>query len=112
MICDHWQVVSVPFPFMEKPAVKRRPALVISTRNFNAVNDHTVMAMITAAALDQWPSDHDFLRHNEAGLSIQCYVRWKVFTLPNEMILKVIGELADEDREALMIKARTIFIRA
>ena len=112
MICDHWQVAAVPFPFMEKPAVKRRPALVISTRDFNAANDHTVLAMITAAALDQWPSDHDIIRPREAGLMIDCYVRWKVFTLPNEMIVKVIGELADEDREALIVKARTIFIRA
>jgi mRNA interferase MazF len=112
MICDHWQVVAVPFPFMERPAVKRRPALVISTREFNANNDHTIMAMITAAALDHWPSDYALLRHAEAGLAHPCYVRWKVFTLPNSMIVKRIGELADEDREDLMKKARMTFIRA
>ena len=40
-----------------------------------------------------------------------CYVRWKVFTLPNEMIARLIGDLADEDRETLLIQARTIFVR-
>ena len=112
MICEHWSVVAVPFPFMERPAVKRRPALVVSTHAFNAANDHTVMAMITAAGLDRWPSDYSLLKPGEAGLNHACYVRWKTFTLPNSMIVKKIGELADEDREALMIKARTIFIRA
>ncbi|NJM31385.1 MAG: type II toxin-antitoxin system PemK/MazF family toxin [Rhizobiales bacterium] len=111
MICDHWQVVAVPFPFMERPALKRRPALVISTKDFNAANGHTIMAMITAAMLDSWASDHPLLRPAVAGLKHACYVRWKVFTLPNSLIVKTIGDLADEDREALMIKARTIFIR-
>ena len=112
MICDHWQVVAVPFPFMERPAVKRRPALIVSTRDFNAANDHTMMAMITAAMLDRWPSDYHLTKPREAGLNHACHVRWKVFTLPNSLIVKTIGELADEDREALMIKARTIFVRA
>lgn len=112
MICDHWQVAAVPFPFMEKPAVKRRPALVISNRSFNAVNDHTIVAMITTAKLDRWPGDYALARPAESGLLSDCYVRWKVFTLPNSLIVRIIGELADEDREALMIQARTIFIRA
>lgn len=111
MICDHWQVVSVPFPLMEKPAVKRRPALVISNRSFNGSNGHAIMAMITAAALDRWPSDHPLIQPRQAGLVADCYVRWKVFTLPNEMIVRLIGDLADEDREALMVQARTIFVR-
>lgn len=112
MICDHWDVVSVPFPFMERPAVKRRPALIVSTRQFNAENDHSVLAMITAAMLDRWPSDYFLTRYLEAGLKHACYVRWKVFTLPNNMIAKKVGELADEDREELMKKARMTFIRA
>ena len=112
MICDHWDVVSVPFPFMERPAVKRRPALVISTMQFNRTNDHSVLAMITAAMLDRWPSDHLLRHYLEAGLKHSCYVRWKVFTLPNSMIAKKVGELADEDREELMKKTRMTFIRA
>ena len=112
MICDHWQVVAVPFPFMERPAVKRRPALIISTKEFNAINDHSVMAMITTAMLETWPSDYALVKSREAGLKVDCYVRWKVFTLPNAMIINKIGELADEDRETLTIKARKTFIRA
>ena len=111
MICDRWRVAVVPFPFMERPAVKRRPALVISGKSFNGANGHTIMAMITTAALDKWPADHALLKPQAAGLAAACYVRWKVFTLPNEMIIRALGELDDEDREALAVQARTILIR-
>ena len=112
MICNSWHVAAVPFPFMERPAVKRRPALIVSNRAFNTANDHTIMAMITTAKLDRWPSDYLIAKPGEAGLQTDCYVRWKVFTLPNGMIVRIIGELADEDREALMVQARMIFVRA
>jgi mRNA interferase MazF len=112
MICDHWDVVAVPFPFMERPALKRRPALVISTKDFNAKNDHSVFAMITAAMLESWPSDYRISKPKDAGLAIDCFIRWKIFTLPNNMIAKRIGELADEDREEVARMARTIFVRS
>lgn len=97
---------------MEQPAIKRRPALVISTRQFNSQNDYSILAMITTAKLESWPSDHMLQRPAEAGLFAKCYVRWKVFTLPNSIIVKKIGGLGDEDREELMKKARMTFIRA
>lgn len=112
MICEQWQIAAVPFPFMERPAVKRRPALAISASDFNSANGHTIMAMITAAMLDRWPSDHPLVKPKEAGLKYDCYVRWKVFTLPNHLIVKIIGDLGIEDRALLMTKAQAIFARA
>jgi mRNA interferase MazF len=111
MICNHWEIMAVPFPFMERPAVKRRPALVISTREFNANNDHTIMAMITSAMRERWPSDYLITKPLDAGLKTTCYIRWKVFTLPNSMLLKRIGELADEDREYVLRQTQMIFVR-
>lgn len=112
MICNHWDVVAIPFPFVEKPAVKRRPALVISTGEFNSQNNHSILSMITTAKLESWPSDHMLQRPSEAGLFAECYVRWKVFTMPNSIIVKKLGELGGEDREELMKKARMNVIRA
>ena len=110
MICEPFDVVAVPFPFMERPAVKRRPALIISTREFNQANGHSIMVMITAAMLERWPSDHQLIDPSSAGLNIDCYIRWKVFTLPNSMVAKRIGSLAEEDRSAIGTRARTVFI--
>lgn len=110
MICERWQTVAVPFPFMERPAVKRRPALVMSRLAFNKGNNHTVMAMITAAMLDKWPSDHPIKDLAIAGLKHACFIRWKVFTLPNELIVKVLGELGNEDRAAINLAASDNFV--
>ena len=56
MICDPWDVVVVPFPFTERAAAKRRPALIISKKSFNR-NGHSIMAMITSAWHQDWPGD-------------------------------------------------------
>ena len=109
MICNQWQVVIVSFPFMEKPAIKRRPALVISNKKFNLVNEHSAMAMITSASLDRWPSDYLILNPLAAGLVANCYVRWKIFTIPNEMIVRIAGDFEDQDQKAITIQTQSIF---
>ena len=58
MICEAFDVVVVPFPFTDRAASKRRPALVLSDRAvFNARIGHAVLAMITSAAHSDWPLD-------------------------------------------------------
>jgi len=57
MINDQWDVARVPFPFTDRAAVKKRPALVLSTRRFNAAAGHTIMAMITKRDQSVWPQD-------------------------------------------------------
>lgn len=56
MTSDPWDVVVVPFPFTDRPAAKRRPALTISNRVFNE-HGHGIFAMITTKADPGWPGD-------------------------------------------------------
>jgi mRNA interferase MazF len=112
MICERWQTVAVPFPFMERPATKRRPALVMSRRSFNDANSHTIMAMITTAMLNDWANDHPIEDLVTAGLKHPCVIRWKLFTLPNEFIIKTLGELGREDRQSIKIAAEELFCAA
>lgn len=97
MTCDQWAVVAVPFPFTDRAAHKRRPALVISPRAFNK-HGHSVMAMITSAPAD-WPGDTPLKDHAAAGLSRPCLVRLKLFTLDNRLIAKSIGRLSAADKK-------------
>jgi mRNA interferase MazF len=110
MIFDQWEVVLVPFPFMDTPVSKKRPALVLSAGAFNNANDHTVFAMITTAKASTWSSDYLLNDPEAAGLTKDCYVRWKTFTLPNEIIARGIGPLAPLDMEALERQVRSIFV--
>ena len=106
MTCEAWDVVTVPFPFTDRAAQKRRPALVLSQKSFNR-QGHTLMAMITSAVAP-WPSDTSIRNISSAGLSQPCVVRPKLFTLDSRLILRRIGQLADEDRQHVSEALRAI----
>jgi mRNA interferase MazF len=109
VICDLGDVVTVPFPFVEVAALKRRPAVVLSNRAFNEDNRHSICAMITAGSRSRWARDVSIGAWAKAGLSRPCVIRWKIFTLPNENILKRLGTLAVDDRRAAQTAAAEIF---
>lgn len=108
MICDLGDVIVVPFPFVEIAAEKRRPSLVLSRQAFNEMSGHSICAMITTAGQTHWPMDVPIGDLKRAGLPRPCVIRWKLFTLPNESILRKAGTLGPKDRDNLMESARGI----
>ena len=108
MICDLGDVVVVPFPFVDIAAEKRRPSLILSRQAFNQSNGHSICAMITTAGRTRWPTDVAIGDLAAAGLPRPCVIRWKLFTLPNEIILKKAGALGEPDRNSVVKAARAI----
>ncbi|MGI8548907.1 MAG: type II toxin-antitoxin system PemK/MazF family toxin [Gemmatimonadaceae bacterium] len=106
-LLERWDVVIVPFPFTDRAATKRRPALVLSSAEFNA-SGHCVLAMITTAAHASWPSDVTLTSTVEAGLRNPSVVRWKIFTLDTRLILRRAGALVDADMNAVQAQLRSI----
>ena len=100
MICRQYDIVVVPFPFTDRRATKRRPALALSTAEFSAEAGHTVLAMITSADNPDWPLDV-LIDSVRAGLRAASKVRMKLFTLDNRVIRRAIGTLNDVDRRAV-----------
>ena len=98
VICEPFDVVVVPFPFSDQAGSKRRPALVLSTSEFNS-NGHTVLAMITTRGHRPWPGDCPISDAQAAGLPQPCMVRLKLFTLDNRLLLRRAGQLAPPDRQ-------------
>ena len=98
MICEPGDVAVVPFPFVERPGAKRRPALVLSAHAFNGESGHTVLAMITTQREPTWPGDTPIVDTKSAGLPHPCTVRLKLFTLSNHLLLRRAGRLSDADR--------------
>ena len=96
MIFDQWDVVVVPFPFTDRNASKRRPAMVVTKENFNS-SGRSVMAMITSTT-EPWPGDHNVDDLKATGLRVACRVRLKLFTLENSLVLRRIGSLSENDR--------------
>ena len=100
MTCDAWEVVVVPFPFMDRATTKRRPALVLSRDLFNR-NGHSVLAMITSASHQPWPGDTPIGNLASAGLKAPSLVRMKLFTVDNRFIARTVGTLDATDRTAV-----------
>lgn len=92
-----FDVVIVPFPFTDRPVVRRRPALVVSAATWNAASGHVVAAMITSARQSAWPRDVPIGDLAAAGLKAACVVRAKLFTLEAGLVIRRAGSLADGD---------------
>ena len=96
-----FDIVVVPFPFTDKLAEKRRPALIVSGKLFNEQHDHLILAMITTAKSSLWKSDIQLNDWKKAMLTMPCKVRLKLFTLDRQLITRRLGCLSKSDKEAV-----------
>ncbi len=76
---ERFAVVRVPFPFTDRQAQKRRPALVLSLPDFQQACGHLLAA----------------------GLPQPCVVRQRLFTLDERLVLGRLGALVAADRTAV-----------
>ena len=96
-----FDVVVVPFPFTDRNASKRRPALVLSHASFNQTTQHSVLAMVTSADQSAWLGDCPLKNLTSAGLTSACLVRLKLFTLDHRLIIRKSGSLSVTDQRQL-----------
>ncbi len=107
---DQWAVVVVPFPFTDRRAERRRPALVVSRPEAlgNRVSQ-SVLAMITSAAHSGWPLDVPLTELACAGLPAPSLVRMKLFTLDDRLVERQVGALAAADAQAAAAALTRLF---
>lgn len=72
---ETYDVVSVPFPYTDRAAMQRRPALVISRTELEARTGLVWVLMITAAENRAWDDDVPIPDHHAVGLPIPSIVR-------------------------------------
>ena len=90
---DPFDIVVVPFPYADRLAEKRRPALVISNRKL-APHGVIWVAMITSADNKQWSSDVAIVDFARAGLPAPSVVRpAKIACIEPGRIDRRIGQL-------------------
>jgi len=97
-----WDVVVVPFPYSERLAEKRRPALVVSSEQLNR-EGFLWIAMTTGAAKERRIGDVPIQDIASAGLPGASIVRVsKLATIEPSRIVRRIGRLADSERAAIV----------
>jgi mRNA interferase MazF len=90
---DPFDVVVVPFPYADRLAEKRRPALVVSNRKL-AQHGLVWIAMITSAENERWDSDVPIDDLKQAGLPVPSVVRpAKIVCIESARILRRAGRL-------------------
>ncbi len=99
-----FDVVVVPFPYADRLAEKRRPALVISNRRL-AAHGLVWVAMITSADNESWGSDVAIADLDRAGLPAPSVVRpAKVACIEPSRVDRRIGRL--DKAEARKVRQR------
>jgi len=96
--CKHGQVILVPFPFTDLSTVKQRPALVISSDEFNDESGDVIIAAITSN-VDPYRDSVDVyvlsgVEQTQAGLPKESAIRLgKIITLDQRLIRSELGSL-------------------
>lgn len=106
---DPYSVVVVPFPFTDKPVLKKRPALILSCRKHQEQTQHATLLMITSAEHSSWPSDFIITDLDKTGLKAKSIIRQKIFTIDLRLILKSIGTLSSRDKKLTIAKLQEHF---
>jgi mRNA-degrading endonuclease toxin of MazEF toxin-antitoxin module len=102
-----YDVVVVPFPYSDRLAEKRRPAVVISSPVLEQQQGLVWLAMITSADNRAWHSDVAVSDLTVAGLPAPSRVRpAKIATVDGERILRRIGKLSTKDARAVMAQLK------
>ncbi len=102
MTYKRWDVVAVPYPFIEGDEAKRRPALIVSGDDLNTTHGVYWVAMITSAKSGKRPEDIAVTDHQKAGLPESCVIRAsRLTTLSDVQISYRLGSISVKDRRAV-----------
>jgi len=96
--CSRGDVVLVPFMFSDRPVVKRRPAVVISSAEYHDSRQEVIVAAVTSnVARGLLVGDHLLGEWRTAGLPKASVVTGILRTIKQTMILRRMGALANKD---------------
>lgn len=96
-------VVIVPFQFVDRDVVKRRPAVVVSGPALVVTYDLYWLCMVTSADNPPWPDDVPVTDIAAAGLPSPSVVRAvKLATVTSGMIVRGVGQLILPDLKAVL----------
>ena len=109
MTYSHGDVVYVPFMFTDKPVVKNRPALIVSSADYHASRREIVIAAITSRIRDPlFVGDHTINDWSECGLAAPSVVTCILWTVKSAMIRRKLGAMSADDLKAF----HRVFARA
>jgi mRNA interferase MazF len=91
-------VVVLPFPYADRLAEKRRPALVVSSQELARQHAILWVTMITSAENAGWKGDVRIADPGRSGLRAPSIVRpAKLATVDISRIVRILGDIAENE---------------
>lgn len=99
---DFGDVVLVPFPFTDQAGIKQRPAVVVSSKQYNLEQPDVVLMPITGRRdVSIYFGDVPVTAWKEAGLLKPSVIKPIFSSLEKRLVLKKLGCLAENDSKTL-----------
>ncbi len=88
-------IILIPFPYTDLRGAKKRPALVVSSHEFNSKQDDVVCCLITSNPEDKEHSIKITNKDMETGhLEFESKIKpYRIFTVNKKLIYKILGKL-------------------
>ena len=89
-------VILIPFPYTDLSGAKKRPALVISSNDFNSKSEDVICCLITSNPEDRQYSIKITNKDMEKGyLEFESKIKpYRIFTVNKKLVYKVLGKLS------------------
>lgn len=100
-------VVLVVFPFTDFIGQKKRPALVVSSDDYNRGTPDLIIAQITGNVnAPPRPGDHHIADWQQAGLLAPSLVRAKLATIESSLVDRRLGTMPSADIQGIEVGLR------
>jgi mRNA interferase MazF len=95
-------VVLVPFPFTNQTTTKKRPAIIVSSSDYQRERSDLVLIAVTSQANPATSfGEMTITEWKAAGLLKPSIVKPVLTTISKELVIKKLGQLEEVDRQAL-----------
>ncbi len=102
-------IVLVPFPFTDQSNTKKRPAVIISSDQYNRQRpDIIIMAVTSQMQSADYFGDMTIRQWQQAGLLKPSVIKPIFTTVEKGLVLKKLGNMSNNDRKEIKKAIQTI----
>jgi mRNA interferase MazF len=105
---EQGEVVLVRFVFTDETGAKRRPAVIVSTSDYQRGRQEAIVAAITSNVDRLLVGDHLIAGWREAGLLFPSVATGVIRTIKQAMIERRLGVMPPADMQAIREKLRQV----
>ena len=102
--CKKGDIVLVPFPFSNQTIHKKRPAVVISSDNYNNISSDIVIIAVTSQTSETYGIGECLIEDwRLAGLLKPSAIKPAISTIEQSLVLKKLGKIRNSDMSKIIL---------